>query len=253
MPEKTRKPELTVLVPAYNEEQNIAHTIYEVEKYVTNLPFNTEVLVICDGCQDKTYEIATKTAGPLTKTINYFPNQGKGYALKYGFNQSQGENLIFFDAGLDFPPHEINKFYQKLHETNSDIVIGSKRHPDSQVVYPLKRKIISKCGQIVTKTLFNLNVKDTQVGLKIFRRNVLETILPQMSINGYAFDIELLALAQHYRFKITEAPIKLDFNFRNSSVSPKTIAKTFTDSLKIFYHLKIQKNNQIHNKNKKQS
>ena len=117
--------------------------------------------------------------------------------------------------------------------------IGSKRHPKSNVHYPLLRKILSKNYQIFVKTLFSLDITDTQVGLKAFRRKVLEEIFPHLIVKNFAFDLELLVVANKLGFtKIEEAPIKLNYNF-TSTIKLNAIKQILQDTLAIFYRKNI--------------
>jgi len=125
--------------------------------------------------------------------------------------------------------------------------VGSKRHPASKVNYPWQRKILSWGYQMGVRTLFGLNVKDTQVGLKCYRREVLESVLPRMIVKNFAFDIEILAVAYHLGFKrIFEAPIeaKIDFGKNSTVTSPKLLIFIYNmavDTLAIFYRLHFLK------------
>jgi hypothetical protein len=124
----------------------------------------------------------------------------------------------------------------------ADIIVGSKQHPASLVNYPLQRKIISFGGHLMAKFLLGINVHDTQAGLKIFRRQVLEKVLPRLLIKTYAFDLEILSVANYLKFtKIYEAPVKLNYNFKSLTHAQglKTIWQSFVDTLAVFYRLRI--------------
>lgn len=233
---------ISVLVPAYNEEKAIERTIAVLSRYLASNFDDFEVVVVSDGSRDQTFKIAKRNGSGRVKVFEYQPNRGKGQALKYGFSKSTGEVVVFYDTGIDFPPSQIGDFFDILQKTDADLVIGSKRHPQSKVNYPLKRKIISMLAQTCTRLLFDLNVRDTQVGLKIFRRKVLDEVLPLMLVKRFAFDIELLALARRRGFKIVEAPVELDLNLTFSTAGTLgAVWKTFLDTLGIFYRLKMMK------------
>ena len=202
-----------------------------------------ELVVVSDGSLDRTYEIAKGLESERVRVFSYPDNRGKGHALRYGFEQSRGDPIVFFDAGLDFPPKQILDFLERLGGNSpreADLVIGSKRHPESKVDYPWHRKLVSFGAQATVKALFDLNVSDTQVGLKVFRREVLEKIMPLVLVKRYAFDIELLALAQRCGFKIIEAPVKLKLKL-STAVSLRSLYVTFFDTLAIFYRLRVLK------------
>ena len=225
-------------MPAYNEEKAIERTTAVLSGYLGSVFDDFEIVVVSDGSSDRTFEFAQKHQSESVKVFECWPNRGKGGALKYGFDKSSGDAVVFFDAGLDFPPEHIKYFVELLEKNSIDVVIGSKRHPRSKVNYPLKRRIISLMAQVCTRLLFNLNVTDTQVGLKVFRRKVLKEVVPLMLVKRFAFDIELLALARRRGFKIVEAPVELNLKFSTAGTM-RAVWKTFLDTLGIFYRLKI--------------
>lgn len=241
MPDSRKAPQLSILVPAYNESKNIGNTLRAVSRYLDRRRFDYEIIVVDDGSSDNTALLARKGSSERIKIVRYQTNMGKGFAIRTAFDNSRGQRIAFFDAGLDYQPEHIERFLETMSRTGADIVIGSKRHPESQVNYPWKRVLISNLGRLVTKTLFNLSVTDTQVGMKLFKREILSDILPRALVKKFAYDIELLAMAQRYGYKIVEAPVKLNFNFKNSSVNWKTVLNTGQDTLAIFYRLKILK------------
>ncbi len=231
---------ISVIVPAYNEEKAIEGTIAVLSGYLASAFGDFELVVVSDGSRDQTFAKASRLASPQVKVFEYQPNRGKGHALRYGFSKTVGDLIVFYDTGIDFPPSQIGDFLQVLQKTDSDLVIGSKRHTRSKVNYPFRRKIISLLAQACTRLLFNLNVTDTQVGLKVFRRKVLEEVMPLMLVKRYAFDIELLVLARRCGFKIVEAPVELNLNLDSAGAGTLVVVwKTFLDTLGIFYRLKI--------------
>lgn len=232
---------ISILIPAYQEERIISQTIEKTKNILEALPLATEMIVVCDGKKDKTYDIATNYHSHKIKILGYSANHGKGYALKHGFAHSTGNLVLFFDAGLEMEPDQILNLIQSYQKTKIPVIIGSKRHQESKINYPLKRQILSRSAQLMVKILFNLDIKDSQVGLKLFERKVLKKIFPKVLVKRYAFDIELLALAHHYGYAIMEIPVKLKMDFRNSSIGFNSINKSFWDTLAVFYRLKILK------------
>lgn len=234
---------LSIIIPAYNEEKNIIKTISELENFLSkNLSdLDSEIIIVSDGSTDNTFQTALNHNSKKIKIFHYQDNKGKGYALKYGFEKSKGDLVFFLDAGGDFHPEEIKKFIVYLKVNNADVVVGSKRHPLSKVNYPLKRKFLSKIAQLWTKLIFSLDVKDTQAGIKLFKRKTLEKTLFKTETNGFAFDIELLTLVSLKGFKIIEAPIILNYNFSGTSIDWKAYWQTFLDTFKIWRKIKNRK------------
>ena len=133
---------------------------------------------------------------------------------------------------------------EHLEWYNADIIVGSKRHLASVVQYPWDRKILSWGYYLLVRLLFGVKIKDTQPGIKIFKRNVLEKILPQLVVKKYAFDIEMLSVARRKGFtRIFEAPIKLKYKFGSvtNAATLRTIWHMLYDTLAVFYRLKILK------------
>lgn len=231
---------LSIIIPAYNKDREVFQSISSIVNELKHTLYDWEIVVVDDASHDKTLREAIRSKAfngntHRIKIYSYDLNQGKGFALYYGFKQSQGDIVMFADADLDLPSTNIPILLDIFKKTKSDIVIGSKRHPDSNVHYPLIRKILSKNYQILVKTLFSMNLTDTQVGLKVFRREVLTEVFPHLVVKNFAFDLELLVVANKLGFtKIKEAPIKLDYNF-TSTIKLTAIKQILQDTLAIFY------------------
>src|SRR5258708_8490922 len=153
---------------------------------------------------------------------------------------AEGNLISFLDAGMGISPKGIMMLMSHMEWYNADIIVGSKRHPVSRVNYPVLRHILSIGYHVGVKILFDLPITDTQSGLKIFKRNVIEKILPRLLVKRYAMDIEMLAVAKYLGFsRIYEAPIEVKFDTKNSSIKWTTIFKMFWDTAAVFYRLKI--------------
>lgn len=213
---------------------------------------NYEIIVVSDGSRDNTYMAAQSYESDKVKIFHYQENIGKGFALKYGFSKSIGDYVIFIDGGLELHPQDIKVFLGLMDIYGADMIIGSKRHPQSDVNYPLHRRILSRIYQLLIRLLLKVNVKDTQVGLKLFRRNVLADTLPRVLVKKYAFDLELLVVANHLGYsKIIEAPIRLDFSVNQKRSLLKNLAHTFRvgwpliwDTMAVIYRFRILKHYQ---------
>ncbi len=233
---------LSVIIPAWNESEHIFNTIKETERVFDELGVDYEIIVVDDGSTDNTYEEALRAAreNGRVKVVRK-ENGGKGSALKYGFNFCSGELVTFIDADLDLHPKQIPLFIEYMKKYDADVVVGSKRHPLSKVNYPFQRKVLSLCYQIIIKILFNLNVRDTQAGLKLFKYEVLREVLPRVLCKKYAFDLELLVNANYRGFKIVEAPIELNWQRVSGRIGLRDIWKIALDTMALFYRLKILK------------
>ena len=208
---------LSVIVPVFNEaariRSNLDLLISEVAPYFSSF----EILVVSDGSTDGTDSILQSYENPRTKLICYPENHGKGYALREGFKAASGDFVLFIDGGMELHPREIRIFIGLMELYDADVVVASKRHPQSQIDYPRTRRILSSIYQLLVRLLFNMNITDTQVGLKLFKREVIESILPHLTVDRYGADLEILALARATGYKrFLEAPVRLDYFGSNS-------------------------------------
>ncbi len=231
---------LSVVIPAYNETEIILETLKECISSLNGS--KPELIVVDDGSLDGTLEKVQRFAkkNRNVKVVTYGGNQGKGFAVKNGFKHATGDIVAFVDADLNLHPRQIKTLMEYMEKYDVDVVVGSKRHPGSKVNYPLERKILSDIYYIFVKTLFGIPVKDTQVGLKLFRREVLEDVLPKVLVKRYAFDIEILANAHRLGYKIMESPVELNMSF-GSHVNTKAIWNMLVDTSAVFYRMKILK------------
>lgn len=232
---------LSVIIPAYNEENHIENTIKETVKTLNSFGIDYEIIIVDDGSKDKTFEKATNVSKNIDKikVFRYEKNKGKGNAIIYGFKNSTGNLITFIDADLDLHPKQIKTFLKYMKKYNADIVVGSKRHPKSKLNYPFYRKFLSTAYYLMNKILFGLPVKDTQAGLKLYKREIIEKIFPKLLVKRYAADLEMLVVSKYFGYKIVEAPIVLNFQRFKTRVSLKDIIKILIDTLAIFYRIKI--------------
>lgn len=248
------KPKISVIIPAFRQDRTIIRDMKKVQEALSQTDHPYEIIVVVDGKIDKTFEKASRYNSKNIKVFGYETNHGKGYAIRYGMVRSKGDIVGFIDAGMDLNPNGLSMLLEHFKWYNADIIVGSKRHPVSKINYPLDRKIISLLSQWFIRILFGLNVRDTQVGMKFFRREVLEDVLPRLLVKNFAFDIEVLTVAHCLGYRrIFEAPIELNFNFKGSIVSRNILPillKTFWDTLAIFYRLKMLRYYSNQNKRK---
>jgi glycosyltransferase involved in cell wall biosynthesis len=239
----TTKRLLSVIVPTFNQEKTIQEDIRNIINILEQIRYDYELIVVVDGMTDKTYEMAEHLENGKIKVVGYETNHGKGYAVRFGMARSKGDIVAFIDSGMELNPNGLSMLLEHFEWYEADIIVGSKRHPVSKVNYPLERKIISKLAQIFIKILFGVGVSDTQAGIKFFRRKVLEDVLPRLIVKKFAFDIEVLAVAQYLGYKrIFEAPIELNFQKVSSTVSLnlyKAVWYTFIDCLGIYYRIHL--------------
>ena len=234
---------ISLIVPVFNQEKTVRQDIKGIIKTMDKLRYPYEIIVVVDGMSDRSYEEACKIKSSKLHVIGYSENKGKGNAVRFGMAKAKGEIIAFIDSGMDLNPNGISMLLEHFEWYQADIIVGSKLHPASKVNYPFARKILSFGYRSVVKCFFGLSVKDTQVGIKLFKRETLEAVLPRLLVKTYAFDIEILVVAYYLGFRrIYEAPVELDFTGNSSVTSSnfwKVISLMLWDTASVFYRLKI--------------
>ena len=207
--QNTESGKVSVLLPAYNEEDKIINTVLRLLKELQKQGRIYEIIVVDDGSTDRTRKTASLLQeNPLIRVVGYGRNRGKGYALKYGLNYATGDYVAFMDSDADI------QFSTKLIDAlqRSDVAIGSKRHPLSRVKQPRVRILLSAIFNLLTRALTELEITDTQTGLKAFRRRQLVDIIDLVSVERYAFDVELLLLAKLAGLRMCVLPVDIESN-----------------------------------------
>src|SRR5579871_6658867 len=233
---------LSILMPAYNEAHSIAANVCETVETMHALGLDFEIVVIDDGSLDGTDAAASNALlkwPDHVRVVRCSRNEGKGNALICGATYSRGDYVAFLDADMDLHPEQLASFFAIMNARNADAVIGSKFHPDSKVDYPFLRRIYSFFYYMLVRTLFGLPVRDTQTGIKLFRRPVLDRVLPRILVKRFAFDLELLANVHHFGYRIVEAPVSVNFQRVCSRLRLPAVWNVFLDTLAIFYRMRI--------------
>jgi glycosyltransferase involved in cell wall biosynthesis len=243
MSEKTK---ISIIIPTYKKAKTIRLDLHAMQEVFESLRFDYEMIIVIDGKLDKSWEEAEKFREEAEhkskiKILGYEKNHGKGHAVRYGMKKATGEYVAFMDADRDINPNNISMLLEHMQWYDADIIVASKRHPVSKVHYPFIRRVYSWGYQTLTRTLFGLNVKDTQTGMKVFKKEVLETIMPRLLIKTWAFDIEMLSVAHYCGYtKIFEAPVELDHQF-NSAINRNVVFKMLWDTCAVFYRMHLLK------------
>ena len=232
------EPELSLVMPAYNEEDSVDLVIERVDAVVRRLGLRYELIVVDDGSVDSTRIRVRDYArnNGHVKVVGYNNNVGKGFALRTGFSHAVGDMVVFMDSDADVDPEQVGRYVIALKE--ADVVVASKWHPQSKVDTPLIRRILSHGFNVLVKLLVGLRLSDTQAGLKAIRRSAFMSVFPRLSVKRYAFDVELLALADLLGLKVAELPINIRLR---SLFSFREVWRMFIDLLGIAYRLRVKK------------
>lgn len=233
---------LSLIIPVYKQEKTIVENLKRIKTALDKIRYPHEIIVVVDGLVDRSLDKIKKANLVGVKTVCYLKNQGKSYAVRLGMSKARGDYIMFIDSGMEIDPNGISMLIEHMEWYDADIIVGSKRHLASQVNYPLKRKILSFGYYLLVKLLFGIRIRDTQAGIKIFKKKVLEKILPRLLEKKFAGDLEMLVVADLLGFKrIYEAPIKLDYTLSGvtSAATLKAVRGIFIDTLAIFYRKNI--------------
>lgn len=227
--------DLSIVMPYFNPGTALRATVERSINVLNDLGVSFEIIAVSDGSTDGSDDSLVDFSPDIVRCLRLPSNQGKGQALRTGLSTGRGAYLGFIDADGDLPPSLLRAFVQVIAKESPDVVLGSKRHPDSQVIYPPLRRLYSWLYQQLVRTLFRLVIRDTQTGVKLVRRDVLASVLPRMVEKRFAFDLELLVVARQLGYgHIAELPVTIGTRF-SSSVKPRAVAKMLLDTCAIFY------------------
>jgi dolichyl-phosphate beta-glucosyltransferase len=221
--------QLSIIVPSFNEEARLPASLYLIAAYVSSQNRSTEVLVVDDGSNDRTAEVAASFADriPNLRVLTNGENRGKGYSVRHGMQEARGEYVLFTDADLSAPIEEADKLLSALRRY--DIAIGSRalNRDLIDVHESLFREFAGIIFNRIVRIVLWLPFVDTQCGFKAFRREPCRIIFEQQRIERFGFDPELLYLARHHGLKATEIPVRW-------SHSPATKINMMRDSIQMF-------------------
>lgn len=229
--------DLSLVIPFYNPGSRLAFHVQDVIRVLRAAQVTFEVIAVSDGSTDGS---PASIAGiGQVRVVQLAENQGKGAALRVGLAQGRGRYLGFIDGDGDIPAGQLSHFLAATRAGDPDVVLGTKRHPDSEVVYPWLRRLYSFTYQQLNRVLFKLPTRDTQTGIKLIRRETLAAVLPRMVEKRFAFDLELLVVARRMGYSnFVELPVRITERF-TSTISLKSVWMMLIDTFAIFYRLRI--------------
>ncbi len=229
-------PGVTIVLPAYRLGEVIGANARRVVAACVDL--EPQVVVVDDGSDDDTYAeaMAASKEVPEVEVLRHPRNLGKGEALFSGWKVARAPWVVFLDGDLDLPPEQVPRVVALLD--TSDVVVGAKQTHMSTGGYPPLRRFMSRMYAVGTSKLFRLPIHETQTGLKAFRREVLEEILPRVGMRGWAFDLELMVRAHRSGYRLTETDVEVTISDKGAPVRPSMIWALARDSLRLAWKLR---------------
>ncbi|QQR58449.1 MAG: glycosyltransferase family 2 protein [Candidatus Melainabacteria bacterium] len=219
-------PQISVIIPAYNEVRRLPHTLALVYNYLKSRFTSFELIVVDDGSYDHTADYVDDFSeqSPEVRLISYVPNKGKGHAVRIGMLAASGDLILFDDADGSSPIEELEKLLDSIKD-GADIAIGSRAKPDDRrtVNALAHRKYLGNTFNAIVQGLLLPGFYDTQCGFKLFKKEMAHDIFSVTRLDRFAFDVEVLYVARLRDYKITEIPI----NWTNVEGSKVNV---FTDS-----------------------
>jgi len=238
---------LSLIIPAFNEQNRITKTLREIDEYLRKKQFSYEILVVNDGSRDNTLVVLERLKDKIKnlKILSYEQNRGKGFAVKFGMENAKGKIRVFTDADNSTSIDHLEKMLPEF-ERGYDLVIGTRDkrdHPEARQVFPQPkwRIFLGDCFNLLVQAILGLwGFWDTQCGFKGFTEKAVSLIFPKCKIERFAFDPEILILAKKNKLKIKKIPV-LWKNDPESKVKLKSVFNMLKDLLRIRFFLFLKK------------
>lgn len=211
--------ELSVVIPCFNEEERLGATLERIVGYLDQREGAYEVLVVDDGSRDGTVSVAERLCYERVRILRHGENRGKGAAVRTGVLASVGEWVLITDADLSTPIEDLERLQGR--SSTADIVLGSRAVSESRIVrhQPLYRELMGKTFNAIIRGIGLVGLHDTQCGFKLFRGAIAREIFARSRVDHFAFDVEVLWLAQKAGYRVVEEGVTWE-NSPDSRVSP---------------------------------
>jgi glycosyltransferase involved in cell wall biosynthesis len=223
-------PHLSIVIPAYNEENRIGRTLTETFDYLERQNYSSEVIVVNDGSTDHTADVVrlfeSRSGGRAVESMRLVENpgnRGKGYSVRNGMLKAKGDIVLFYDADLSTPTSEIVKVVEPIAEGRYDVVFGSRALDRSLIGTRQSRlrEILGRTGNLIQFVFTGLRFKDTQCGFKAFRREAAQSVFRLQQVEGFGFDPEILFIAKKQGWRLLETSVLWN-HVEGSKLNPMT-------------------------------
>lgn len=231
---------LSVVIPAYNEQNRLPDTLHAVTAFLEKQDYTWQVVVVDDGSTDKTGDVvrAHSAVFPQVQLLHYLPNRGKGFAVCYGMTRVRGSYRVFMDADNSTSIDTIAEFMPLLLHEGYDVVVGSRKLASSQIAVhqPIWREWLGDLGSLWIRVWAVPRIRDTQAGFKMFRGQTADSVFPLVTLDGWGFDIEALAITRKQGYQIAEQPIRWA-NAPDSKVTLKSYFEVLWEVVRVRLNL----------------
>lgn len=207
------EPFVSIIIPAYNEAHRLEASITALDGFLASVPWSHEVILVIEKSTDNTLDLARRLAlgKPALNVVGHDVQRGKGHAVRTGMLRARGEIAFFMDADLSTPLPEVGRFLARFSTLPAvDVLVGNRQHQHSEILmrqHFLRRKM-GQTFNAILRTVAGVRLADTQCGFKAFRRTAREAIFPLQKLDGFAFDVEVLLLAERLRFAVEDMPVQ---------------------------------------------
>jgi len=230
-------PRYSIIVPAYNEAERLSSSLERILAYIEESKWSAEIIVVNDGSRDETAAVVKEFAqrNPSVRLIENPGNRGKGYSVRNGMLSASGQLLLFTDADLSSPIEEAPKLLAEIENGRADVAIGS-RYLQSELQtrkQPIHRRMLGRAFNVALRAILGLSYVDTQCGFKAFSRNAVNTIFPNMKIERWGFDPEILFLAKRYALRVIEVPVSWAHDHRSKINPIRDGARMFGELMRV--------------------
>lgn len=225
-------PAISVVMPAYQEAATIVEAVTRVQQRLSGAFDAVEIIVVSDGSSDGTADFVRESNLAGVRALHYWPNRGKGFAVRHGVADCTHELVALLDADLDIDPVSLVWLTDELIIAGVAAAVAAKSHPASEVAYPWTRRLLSRGYRLFVGCLFRLHVAETQTGAKVFRRQALAEALEGVTTDGFAFDVDLLANLRRRGYEVVSGPVRINFQY-SAHVPVKTVFTMTRDTLRL--------------------
>ncbi len=207
------QPFVSLIIPAYNEAGRLAASVQALRGYLSAVDWPHEILLVIERSTDGTLELARELTVGLAdiRILSNDAQRGKGYAVRQGMLAARGDIVFFMDADLSTPLAEIGRFLARFAaQPEVDVLIGNRQHAQSAILrhQSLPRRKMGQVFNAILRLLAGIRVRDTQCGFKAFRHRAVDAIFPRQTLDGFAFDVEVLLLAERLGFRVEDMPVE---------------------------------------------